>query len=291
MPNQSWIYLSCLLSIAQGSITASAAESFLCLTPQITEYDETKTVELSKFLNTGGKLVIDKGNADPLKPLTLRDFQLAFGDDSWKQSDSLPGGNGKIRIGVSFLDGTPFQIEAVKKYASEWLVSTGAEKIQFAFGDSSKKHIRITFDVAPNFNQSLIGRQATLVADPSSPTMHLGDVREDVPADRMKSVIRHEFGHALGMRHEHQHPDGGIKWDKSAIIAELASYGWSATKVQRNIFDVFARSYACRGAPSFDPKSIMMYPIKASWTLDGYEVASNIEIVPADLQCVHSLYE
>ena len=32
------------------------------------------------------------------------------------------------------------------------------------------------------------------------------------------SVIIHEFGHALGMVHEHQNPTGGIQWNEQAVL-------------------------------------------------------------------------
>ena len=34
---------------------------------------------------------------------------------------------------------------------------------------------------------------------------------------RMQRVVLHEFGHALGLDHQHQHPDSGIEWRESAL--------------------------------------------------------------------------
>ena len=64
-------------------------------------------------------------------------------------------------------------------------------------------HIRITF--AGNENKSLIGRQLLRsLGDPL--TMWLGDVKVsgDEPTEMEQGVILHEWGHALGLHHEHQ---------------------------------------------------------------------------------------
>lgn len=41
--------------------------------------------------------------------------------------------------------------------------------------------------------------------------LNLVSGRPDFPVDYFKAVIRHEFGHALGLRHAHQHPHAPIK--------------------------------------------------------------------------------
>ena len=53
--------------------------------------------------------------------------------------------------------------------------------------------------------------------------------------------MRHEFGHALGMIHEHQNPaaQGEIPWDKPKVYAYYAQQGWSKDDVDTNIFEVY----------------------------------------------------
>ena len=39
-----------------------------------------------------------------------------------------------------------------------------------------------------------------------------------------KYTIRHEFGHALGLQHEHQHPDGPDQYDEGKLREYLIRY-------------------------------------------------------------------
>jgi hypothetical protein len=54
-------------------------------------------------------------------------------------------------------------------------------------------------------------------------------------------VVRHEFGHALGMIREHQNPAQSARfpWDKPKVYAYYAQQGWSPDDVDFNIFDVY----------------------------------------------------
>jgi hypothetical protein len=278
-----------LAGIAATALPGQAV-AFLCSTPQITEHDQITVLKLDTS-SPPAKLTLElePATAKPGRVITLREFQLASGGDAWRRSESLPGPDGKIRIGVAFLDGDEFQKKAVIQFASEWMSAGGAETVEFVFGNSERNHIRVTFAADLNDNWSAIGRQAEKI-DKSRPTMRLGDVRRGTPDDRVRQVIRHEFGHALGLRHEHQHPQGGISWDKRAVVADLTARGWTEREVETNFFKVFETSFMCLGSPGFDPKSIMMYPIQAHWLQRGSPVGENYELVSADRACVRSLY-
>ena len=92
------------------------------------------------------------------------------------------------------------------------------------------------------------------------------------------------------MRHESQHPQGGIIWNRDKVIAYYEKFGWTADMVQEFVFSVYTdSSYMCAGAPGFDTKSIMMYPIPYGFA-QNYVVPYNFNIVAADFQCVQSAY-
>jgi|SRR5271155_5706619 len=127
-----------------------------------------------------------------------------------------------------------------------------ASQREFVFGSSYRGHVRVLFNTG--LNQSSIVREAFLYLDHELPTMQLGDVRPEVALDRVAAVIWHEFGHVLGLRHEDQHPLGGIKWNKEVVIAYYTKFlGWTADKVKEFVFDVYGdSSYMCIIAPQFD---------------------------------------
>jgi hypothetical protein len=62
----------------------------------------------------------------------------------------------------------------------------------------------------------------------------------------------HEFGHALGMLHEHQSPTGGCgpEYDEEALMAYGALLGWSREKALSNFIPYSA------SASSMPPRSI-----------------------------------
>ena len=103
-------------------------------------------------------------------------------------------------------------------------------------------------------------------------------------------VVLHEFGHALGLIHEHQNPRGGIKWNKPAVIADLSGppNNWDPETIEHNIF----KKYQVRevDATKVDPASIMMYPIPATWTLDGFSAGFNSALSADDKTQIKKVY-
>ena len=63
--------------------------------------------------------------------------------------------------------------------------------------------------------------------------MNYGWLEPDTELREYQRVVRHEFGHALGMIHEHQNPaaQGQIPWDKPKVYAYYAQQGWNKDDV------------------------------------------------------------
>ena len=57
--------------------------------------------------------------------------------------------------------------------------------------------------------------------------------------DELRRVVLHEFGHALGLIHEHQNPEGGIQWNEPAVKADLSGppNNWDDETIRHNVLD------------------------------------------------------
>ena len=100
--------------------------------------------------------------------------------------------------------------------------------------------------------------------------MNYGWLEPTTSLREYQRVVRHEFGHALGMIHEHQNPDaaGKIPWDRPKVYAYYAQQGWSTEDVDFNIFDTYDED--ATNFTTFDPTSIMQYAIPDSLTIGSY---------------------
>jgi hypothetical protein len=110
----------------------------------------------------------------------------------------------KKELSVTFAPGTsPALMEGVLKIASKWNDVCGIKFVKggaFETGD-----IRVAF-MKGGGNHSKIGRTATNLPS-GQPTMNLETCATwPVSSREFGRVVLHEFGHALGFAHEHQHP-------------------------------------------------------------------------------------
>jgi hypothetical protein len=191
---------------------------------------------------------------------------------------------------ISFMDGNDLLWSKVKLAANEWCKHAN---IIFDFGDHQDAQIRISFTYQLGRSWSKVGKDA-LVQPTDKPTMNLGWLlptfypkTTDV---ELRHVVLHEFGHVLGLIHEHQNPDivGKIKWKKQAVYNHYAQQGWPSDRVDVNIFKVYDKNTTQYG--KFDEKSIMLYPIDPKLTLDGYSTPVNTELSPTDIAYIKLFY-
>ena len=121
--------------------------------------------------------------------------------------------------------------------------------------------------------------------------MNYGWLTPDSPDDEINRVVKHEFGHALGLIHEHQNPKGGIEWNEPAVIADLSGppNNWDEEQIRHNVLDHYPAEEV--EATDVDKDSIMMYPIPKSWTLDGFSADLNSDLSQQDVEFIRGAYQ
>jgi serralysin len=191
------------------------------------------------------------------------------------------------RIRVRFIEGDPSLTDRVKAVAREWIGSDMAN-LSLDFVGSGDAEIRVAFQQG-NGSWSYLGTQCRAVPK-SQPTMNYGWLTPSSPDDELRRVVLHEFGHALGLIHEHQNPQSPITWNKDAVTRDLSGppNRWDAATIFNNMFKLYQPREVT--ATDVDPTSIMMYPIPASWTLDGTSAGFNGELSDQDKQLIREVY-
>ncbi len=192
--------------------------------------------------------------------------------------------NGR-RLRVRFLDGVAEVQDKVAAIAKEW---EAVANITFDFVSGGASEIRVSF-AEQGFSWSAVGTDALTVPSPK-PTMNYGWLEPSTSEREYQRVVRHEFGHSLGMIHEHQNPaaSGQIPWDKPKVYAYYAQQGWSHDDVDFNIFEVYAEDSTNHSA--FDPTSIMEYAIPDSLTIGSYAIGWNTALSQTDIDFMRRQY-
>lgn len=184
-------------------------------------------------------------------------------------------------IRVSFMGGISKHHKLVEQYANEWCRYAN---ISFIFGNHPKSEIRISF--RPDGSRSCVGIDALRFRQNQS-TMNLDP--QMLNGQRAAHTILHEFGHALGLLHEHQSPTSPIQWNKDAVLQDCKNMKWSYETTMNNILR------ACKPGghtqfTEFDPDSIMIYRIPKSWTKNNFRTKENKKLSKMDKHFIQMIY-
>jgi len=174
----------------------------------------------------------------------------------------------------------------VIQYAKEWEKYANI-KFNFVTNDRTAT-IRVGF-VANDGSWSYIGKDANGISS-NSTTMNFGWLTSTTADSEYSRVVIHEFGHALGMIHEQQHPLVSIPWDKPAVYAYYAAAPnyWSQATTDVNIFAKYSTTQTNYSA--YDPASIMHYSVPNELTIGDYEIGWNTVLSPTDKTFIASVY-
>jgi hypothetical protein len=218
-------------------------------------------------------------------PIAAQSAAEAGGQATAREGYSLlwvPGS----RLRVRFLNGPSLLHRRVLRLAQIW---TAYANISFEASGDKAAEVRVAF----NEGQGSLSFEGTrcLEVDSREPTVNFGCLRVDSAIDELESVVLDEFGHVLGLAHEHQNPDAAISWNKGTVYRDMAGppNNWSLGQIDQTIFFTWPRSRFPFTKP-FDPHSITAFPIPREWTHDGLSIGRNVTISPGDREFISRLY-
>jgi len=170
-------------------------------------------------------------------------------------------------------------VVAVKKIIKERIQPLVS--LKFVYVDTKEdSDIRISFESSGGA-WSLVGTDCKK-EEKNNATMNLGwfDV----------STVIHEFGHVLGMIHEHQNPRGkSIQWNKPAVYNWASqTQGWDKQKTEENIMNKYDINHI--NGSSFDPLSIMLYFFPADLTTNNKGTYQNLRLSGEDVKYITEQY-
>jgi hypothetical protein len=154
----------------------------------------------------------------------------------------------------------PAGVAAIRAAVSSWQPLCG---LTFNEVSSGNADIRITFSPG-NGHYSLIGTDSRTNSPRRTQfneSLNIDPNGVGTGTEFLNGVALHEFGHAIGFMHEHQHPDDRIVWNQQAVFDYFSRppNRWDSTTIQQNIFAVLSDPATYVFTNHRDPLSIMHY--------------------------------
>ncbi|MHC0445141.1 matrixin family metalloprotease [Flavobacterium sp. 3-218] len=189
-------------------------------------------------------------------------------------------------IKIKFLNGNAFLQGKVKQFAEEWIYYA---HLNFEWVASNQPaDIKIAFKwMGDRGSWSTRGTECRKIAQ-GQPSMNFGWFDSNTSDTEFSRTVLHEFGHALGLGHEHQNPAFQVQWNATAVYNEFALQGWNKQMVDSNILNKY--SVKDVDYTSFDKSSIMLYYFPSYLTLNNFVFPMNTVLSIGDESAVQTIY-
>ncbi len=200
--------------------------------------------------------------------------------------DRASGAKGKFWpsgqvLRVRFQNGSNALQTKVFNYFKTWGDYANVSIVKVTAGNSE---IRVRFGTIGN--NSYVGTDNKDIAQ-ANQTMNL-QLTDNSSESSIRRAALHEFGHALGLKHEHQNPYANISWDKPKVYAYFAQQGWSQQTVDAQVINSLGWGPAQH--TGFDAQSVMAYSIPASLTTNGFSIPWNTTLSALDKEFIGKMY-
>lgn len=180
---------------------------------------------------------------------------------------------------VHFLDGTKVLKAKVEDAARQWVEYAN---LKLDFGDDPDAEVRISFKEEGNWAYQ--GKTALSIPK-KRPTVNFGWLK-GASKEEIDRVVRHEFGHVIGLQHEHGNPASTLKWNKKEVYG---AFPGGREQADRMIFAIWPPAYF-PVHKVFDRESVMMYHLPANYFADAQAIVPSAQLSALDKQFAAALY-
>ena len=210
------------------------------------------------------------------------------------------------QLNVCFFGGTSEARTLIAEAAGDWMRPGVAIALDFGepgrfrnCGENPETEMQIRIAFEDQGWWSAIGSDSVISLAQDQHSMNLaefGTMTRDKWSDIESLIVRHEFGHALALMHEHQSPKAPCEeeynWDKIYEVLGGPPSNWPKEIVDFNMRRLDAKHFP---ATAFDRKSIMIYQFGAEFYKTGamaecFIAAPNVAPSESDRSEILALY-
>lgn len=198
---------------------------------------------------------------------------VAFPADLWPQHSTIK---------ISLIGMTPEQEQLTKNNINKWAPYVN---LSFEFTDKPDGDVRIAADNKSYGGSSTVGVNAKKVPT-NKPTMFIG-FAHGLTA-KTGQTIMHEFGHALGLKHEHQHPYRSLDFNAENTYQHYEQNSQSRAEANEQLLKTLDPNQVFFS--QYDQKSIMHYGLPGNFFNNHKPTLDNYEVSETDKHFISALY-